>query len=91
MRLILISAALLAGAIATPSLAKPVPEEASEASSKLKPSDFDMSKLMGMFDKMFPAPSPIPRRSGWRWRGPPRRACYPMAPTPACSTNSPAG
>ncbi|GAA4714411.1 DUF2059 domain-containing protein [Sphingomonas lutea] len=66
MRFILISAALLAGAFATPTLAKPVPEEAAEKASgesRLKPSDFDMSQLMGMFDKLFPAqPDPAPQR-----------------------------
>ena len=79
MRFILISAALLAGANATPALAggpvsqatpaaAPVPEDDAddadaEEPAKLKPSDLDMSKLMGMFDKMFPAqPDPSPQR-----------------------------
>ena len=63
MKLILISWALLAGASTAPALAAaPVPSEKTEAPERSL-SDFDMSKVMGVLDKMFPAqPEPAPQR-----------------------------
>ena len=74
MKLILISSALLASAAATPAFAAqmeevpavaaaPADDEDKAEDSKLKPSDFDMSKVMAALDKMFPPqPEPAPQR-----------------------------
>ena len=63
MKRILIGSALLVGALTLPApvmAAAPVPKDTAEESEKR---DFDMGKLMGMLDKMFPAqPEPAPRR-----------------------------
>lgn len=61
MRLLLISSALFATAAPVQAIAA-VPEEKVEAPEKTRP-DFDMSKIMGVLDKMFPAqPEPAPQR-----------------------------
>ena len=66
MSFILISSALLASATAVPAqatvAAAPVPEEKAEVPEKTRP-DFDMAKILGVLDKMFPAqPEPAPQR-----------------------------
>jgi hypothetical protein len=68
MRLIALSAALLLAA--APAIASPIPEKpAANASAKSKSAptakkpDFDMSQMMAVFDKIFPAqPDPLPQR-----------------------------
>jgi len=74
MKLILISSALFASAVATPAFAAqmeevpavaaaPAEDEDKAEDSRLKPSDFDMSKVMAALDKMFPPqPEPAPQR-----------------------------
>ena len=62
MKSILMGCALMASVSAVPAAAAPIAEDKSEAVSKL-PADFDMSKIMGMLDKLFPAqPEPAPQR-----------------------------
>jgi len=68
MRLIALSATLLLAA--SPAIASPIPEKpAATVSAKSKPTpaakkpDFDMSQMMAVFDKIFPAqPDPLPSR-----------------------------
>ena len=68
MRLIVAPAALLLAA--SPAIASPIPEKpAATPSARSKPAptakkpDFDMSQMMAVFDKIFPAqPDPLPQR-----------------------------
>lgn len=64
MKLILISWALLASASTAPALAAAAPAAGEKTETPERSlSDFDMSKIMGVLDKMFPAqPEPAPQR-----------------------------